>query len=149
MMSKHIIDRDIQQYVLDSANCELYVIEHMNVCQNCGAKADAYQLLFSQIKRQAKPAFDFDLTELVLSSVKRKEPDVSLARTLIWLFTIIGTSSVVILSYPFGGHIVRLFEGVSSMATYLVVTTATVFLLLEGTEMFRKYKRQIAMLYFH
>jgi hypothetical protein len=148
-MSEHIIDSDIQQYVLDSANCDLKVIEHMNICQNCRKKADVYQLLFSEIKRQAKPAFDFDLTELVLSNVMRKEPDVSQTSTLIWLVTLIGISSVVIIGYLFGSHIVRLFEGVSSMATYLVVTSAMLLILLQGIDMFRKHKRQMAMLDFN
>jgi len=149
MTSKHITDNDIQQFVLDEANCPFDVIDHMSVCQNCRAKAETYKLLFSEIKRQAKPAFDFDLTEVVLSNIAHKETVGSQTSALIWLFTIIGLSSVVIIIYLFGNYVVRVFVGVSSMAMYLVVTTSVLLLLFQGIEIFRKYRNQMASLDFN
>jgi hypothetical protein len=146
MKSKHITDNEIQQFVLDETSCPFGTIDHMRVCRNCRAKAETYKLLFSEIKRQPKPAFDFDLTELVLSNIVHKEAVDSQTSALIWLFTIIALGSVVITIYLFGNYTIRVFAGVSSMAMYLVVTTSVLLLLLQGIQMFRKYRKQMASL---
>ncbi len=148
MTSEHITDDDIQQFVLDETNCPSTIIDHMSICQNCRAKAETYKLLFLEIKRQAKPVFEFDLTKAVLSNIVRKETVGSSTNDLVWLFIIIGLSSVAITIYLFGNYIVHVFVGISSMAMYLVVTTSVLLLLLQGIEMFRKYKKQMASLDF-
>ena len=146
MTGIHITDNDIQQFVLDKGNCSFTVMDHMSVCSDCRAKAETYTLLFSEIKHQAKPAFDFDLTGLVLLNIMQKETIGSRTSALIWLFTIIGLSPLVITIYLFGNYIVQVLAGVSSMTMYLVITTSVLLLLLQGIEMFRKYKKQMALL---
>lgn len=148
MTSKHVTDFDIQKFVFDEVNCPLNVIDHMRVCENCRAKAETYKVLFSEIKHQAKPAFNFDLTEVVLSNIVRTEAVGSQTSALTRLFTIIGLSSVVTMIYLFGKYISRVFAGVSSMAMYLVVTTSVLLLLFQGIEMLRKYRKQMALLDF-
>jgi hypothetical protein len=149
MTSKHITDSDIQQFVLDETSCPLDVTNHMSACQNCRAKAETYRLLFSEIKRQAKPVFNFDLAEVVLSNIVHQDTIGSQSSALVSLFTMIGLSSLVITIYLFGNYIVLAFVGVSRMAMYLVITTSVFVLLFQGIDMFRKYKKQMASLDFN
>src|SRR5580704_9633567 len=78
MIDKHLADSDIQQFVLDKANCSLDVVAHIHQCVQCQAKAETYKLLFSEIKEQSKPSFDFDLSAAVLKQVTIEKPKFSL-----------------------------------------------------------------------
>jgi hypothetical protein len=73
MKYKHLNDDEIQQYVLEKANCADEVIEHIKSCTNCKERAAQYSLLFEGIKQQEKPAFDFNLSELVVAQLPKSQ----------------------------------------------------------------------------
>ena len=74
MITKHLSDFDIQQWVLDKSNCDANIIEHIQECEHCKMKVETYQLLFSEIKEQPKPAFDFNLSEIILPQISPAQP---------------------------------------------------------------------------
>lgn len=146
MTDNHITDNEIQQYVLDRTNCRTYVIDHISSCTTCGAHADVYRLIFSNIRQQAKPDFDFDPNGLVVESIFHGQAAVSMSRRLTWISILIGLSVIGGTIYLFGKHLAHVFAGVSRIGLYLIVVTAALLLLLQGIEMFRKHKKQMAAL---
>lgn len=148
MTGEHISDNDIQQYVLDKINCTNATIEHVDMCPGCKAKADTYQLMFSAIKQQSKPTFEFDLTGLVLSRLTDQEPANSNATSLVWPLAFIGVCSICVTGYLFGQHLINMFLSISAISMYLVFTAAITLICFQAIEMIRKYKRKIDKLDF-
>ena len=141
MISMHVSDLDIQRYIFDKANCTDHIIEHMDLCPGCKAKADTYRFLFSEINLQTKPAFDFDLPGVVLQRIAHQKPAFATNSPLVWLLAAISIGSIIVTNYLFGKYLVSMFAGISSMTMFLLITTATMLLIFYGSEMFRKYKR--------
>jgi hypothetical protein len=149
MTNDHLSDTDIQQFVLDQSNCDSNIIDHIHVCDSCKAKAEAYQLLFSAIQQQPTPAFDFDLSSLVLSQIAQPKPEPVANRMLIFLLVLIGLSFVIISGWLFGDYFLNMFTGITSMAIYLTVTVAVTFLFFQGIEMYKRYQKQMDALNFN
>jgi hypothetical protein len=149
MINNHLSDTDIQQFVLDRPNCYINIIDHIHVCDSCKAKAEEYQLLFSAIQQQPTPAFDFDLSSLVLSQIVQPKTEPVANRTLIFLLVLIGLSFVIIAGWLFGDYFLNMFTGITSMAIYLTVTVAVTFLFFQGIEMYKRYQKQMDALNFN
>ncbi|HEV7348193.1 hypothetical protein [Telluribacter sp.] len=148
MTDEHISDNDIQQYVLDKPNCTNAIIEHVDICPSCKAKAHIYQLLFSAIKHQSKPIFEFDLAGLVLSCITNHKPANSKATSLVWPFAFFGVCSICAIGYLFGQHLINMFLSIPSISMYLVFTAAITLMCFQGIEMITKYKKKINKLDF-
>ncbi|MEB2774688.1 hypothetical protein SYJ56_05190 [Algoriphagus sp. D3-2-R+10] len=148
MTAEHLSDNDIQLYVLDKINCTDTIIEHVDMCPSCKAKADTYQLLFSVIKQQSKPTFEFEFSGLVLSRLTDQEPANSKATSLFWPIAFIGVCSICVTGYLFGQHLINMFLSVSAISMYLVFTAAITLICFQGIEMINKYKRKINKLDF-
>lgn len=146
MTDKHITDNEIQQYVLDKTNCPTIVIDHISVCPTCKAHAKTYRLLFSEIKQQPKPVFDFDLTGLVVASIVHEKAFVSKSSGFLWIPILTGLGIIGSTIYFFGKFLVHVFASISVMAMYLIVITAVLLLALQGIEMLRVHKKQMAAL---
>jgi hypothetical protein len=144
MKTQHLSDEIIQEFVLSKSH-ERSVVEHLQGCESCKAKIDLYQYLITGIKEQSHAEFDFNVSELVMNKIEQKDAAYS---SVLWLFAILGIGIMVITALLFGRHIANLFSGVSEMVSYLVITTALVFLLFQGMEIVRKYNRQIAAVNF-
>jgi hypothetical protein len=151
MINDHLSDTDIQQFVLDRPNCDSNIIDHIHVCDSCKAKAEEYQLLFSAIRQQPTPAFDFDLPGLVLSQIAQPQPksEPVANRMLIFLLVLIGLCFVIIAGWLFSDYFLNMFTGITSMAIYLTLTVAVTFLFFQGIEMYKRYHKQMDALNFN
>lgn len=149
MITEHISDDDIQQYVLDNVNCHNDIIEHLSICPDCKTKAATYRLLILTIEQQAKPTFEFNLTDLVLSKIGYQEPAYSKNNSFVWFIVSIGIFSIGIAGYLFGQYLISLFVSISSMTLYLVFTTGITLFLFQVIEIFRNHKRQMGKLNLH
>ena len=149
MINDHLSDTGIQQFVFDKSNCGSNIIDHINVCDSCKAKAEAYQLLLSAIQQQTTPVFDFDLSSLVLSQIVQPKPKPALSRVFVFLFILTGASSIAVASWLFGDHFLNMFSGITSMAIYLTLTASVTFLFFQGIEMYKKYQKQMDALNFN
>src|SRR4026208_1222113 len=88
MVTKHLTDDEVQQYVVDRQHCEMKIAEHIHICGECKLKAEIYQSLVTGIKQQSQPNFNFDLSALVvqqLPSAKEKASDRLLLRLLLFI----------------------------------------------------------------
>lgn len=146
MKIKHLSDTDIQQYILDQPNNERPGVEHIASCDGCKAKADNYQLLFSGIQLQTKPAFNFNLSELVLAQLATPKKEFSLEIFIVYLLTLTVLTSMVISCYLFKGYFSALFTGFSTMVLYLAGIASLAILIFQGREIYRKYEEQMGTL---
>jgi hypothetical protein len=147
MNSKHLTDDEIQLYVFNSKDMTKNIIEHINACGKCKAEADFYRLLSAEIKRQEKPAFKSDLTQNIMLNLIYMEPAPSKSDNFSWINpVIIILFSVVIAGFIYGRFLSSMFKNIPDNALYLILTTASAFLLFQGIELFMKYKKLMEML---
>ena len=145
MVTKHLTDEELQQYVVDRQHCETKIAEHIHSCRECKLKAEIYQLLVTGIKEQPQPTFNFDLSALVvqqLPSPKQKTND----GLLLWVLLVIGLGFMSAVFYYFEGSFVYLFRGIAAIFIYLIIITAlTVFTGL-FIDMYKKYNDEMKSL---
>jgi hypothetical protein len=157
MIDKHLADADIQEFVLDKANCSLDVVAHIHQCAQCQAKAETYKLLFSEIKEQSKPAFDFDLSAAVLKQMTNEKSKFSLNSLPGYLVILSILAAIGIPSYVYKLKIIHFYKtyilgvvsGVSSLVMYLMAITFLIFVIFQCIEMYKKYQRKIDDLNFY
>lgn len=145
MVTKHLTDDEVQQYVVDKQNCEMKIVEHIHLCGECKLKAEIYQSLVTGIKEQPQPAFNFDLSKLVvqqLPSAKETASDGLLLRLLLF----IGVALIGIGAYFFEGSFVYLFKGVAAILVYLIIITAVTVCIGLFIDMYKKYNNEMKLL---
>lgn len=143
MIAGHLSENDIQQYVSDSQLCKPSLIEHIESCDACKEKEEAYRILFLGIEQQAKPAFNFDLSALVLSQLEPSKPKFSGDIFAVYLFAGIGIVAVLLSGILFSKYFSDLFTGTSTLFLYLFAAITLVTLLFQGVEIFRRYQKQM------
>ena len=145
MVTKHLTDDEVQQYAVNKSNSEKRIGEHIHLCEECRSKVEVYQLLITGIKQQPQPAFDFNLSELVVQQLplpKEKTSD----RLLLWMLLFIGISFIGAIFYYFEGSFDYLFRGIAAIFIYLMIITAlTVFTGL-FLDMYKKYSNEMKLL---
>ena len=149
MTTAHPFDMELQQYAMDKTGCAAETITHIEACENCQAGVAAYRLLLTEITQQPKPAFDFDMSGLVLPALPapvaapaKAKPE----RAFGYWFAIIGCCAAGIPLYLFRKNIFFLFAGISVYFIYIIAGAALPFVLLRFLAMYRKYQRQMESL---
>src|SRR6187402_2659334 len=111
MVIKHLTDNEVQQYVVDKQCCEARIVEHFHLCGECRSKVEVYQLLITGIKQQPQPAFDFDLSKMVLQQLPSPKTTIANDNALIWIFGLMGIAFLGGVVYLFRRYF-DLFEGI-------------------------------------
>jgi hypothetical protein len=157
MIDNHLSDGDIQQYVLNKAGCTMSIITHMHDCEYCSAKAETYKLIFSEIKQQPKPIFDFDLSAAVMEQISPEKPKFSLNSLPGFVIILSALAAIGVPSYLYKAKIIYFFKtyilgitsGISSIVIFLIGITFLIFLIFQCIEMYKKYQRKIDDLNFY
>ena len=145
MVMKHLTDDEVQQYAVDKPNCEKRITEHIHLCEECRSKIEVYQLLITGIRQQPQPAFNFNLSELVvqqLPSPKERTND----RLLLWVLLFIGVGFIGAIFYYFEGSFVYLFRGIAAIFIYLIIITALTVITGLFLAMYKKYDSEMKLL---
>ena len=145
MVTKHLTDDEVQQYAVDKPNCERRIDAHIHFCEECRSKVEVYQLLVTGIKQQPQPAFNFNLSDLVvqqLPSPKEKASD----RLLLGVLLFIGIGFVGAIFYYFEGSFVYLFRGIAAIFIYLIIITALTVITGLFIAMYKKYHSEMKLL---
>ena len=148
MITKHLSDRDIQQYASDQSGCEINIIEHLKICIDCKTKAEQYQQLFTKIKEQTKPAFAFNLSELVLFQITKPKTKFSSSIFFVYLLAFAGLSLIVILFYFVLEYLLKMFADVSPLFMCLIMIISTIILTFQGIDVYRQYRKKMNILNF-
>ena len=146
MKINHLSDSDIQEYVLEEPQ-EISVRQHIHGCNDCMAKVEVYRRMIAGIQEQHSAEFDFNLSESIISRIEERN-SFYFYTNLFWLVAMIGVAAIVITGYLFWRYIFNVLPGVSDMAMYFAVTTASMLFLFLALDMVRKYKRQMNALNF-
>jgi hypothetical protein len=161
MSNAHASDIELQQYVSDKDGCSEGVTAHIEACGDCQAAVAAYRLLFAEIKKQPAPAFDFDVSALLLPQLiahpasegqwqsasgqritraGRRFP--YLAAALIFLVTGIPV-------YLLRKNIFYTFTGISSFFLYIILSAALITVLWRVLDMYKKYQQRMDSVHFY
>ena len=143
MSGDHLSEKEIQQYVLDKTCCETNDIEHIELCIQCSSEATLYRELFYGIAQQPGSAFDFDLASLVVAKLQPSKKYISSDRYIAYAFIALIACCISIPAYMYRGNLASMFNGVSILATGLIITVFIFIAGIQCRDMFRKYERQM------
>jgi hypothetical protein len=146
MNTQHLTEEEIQQYALDNSGSYYIAAEHIHSCGQCKEKAETYRLLFRGIQLQNQPAFDFDLTELVMAQLPAPASKDTKENFLIYFFIIAAIAVAGLVSYFFRAYVALLFRSIAPVLAYLFITafiTLSIGLILD---MYKNYKKKIHLL---
>lgn len=142
MTNIHPDENKIQNYILDSkSNSEL--IEHILNCKSCSLKVEEYKQLFSGIHRQETPAFEFNLTKLVMGQLPQPKPKFSVDK---YLNHIIISVTVILcfgLLYFLSPLLSNIFLAIAPILIYLITTVVVCISISLSLDMYKKYKKQM------
>jgi len=145
MVIKHLSDDEVQHYAVDKPNCEKRIAEHIHLCEECRSKVEVYQLLITGIRQQPQPAFNFNLSELVVQQLpapKEKTSD----SLLLWVLLFIGIGFIGAIFYYFEGSFDYLFRGIAAIFIYLIIITALTIITGLFIAMYKKYDSEMKLL---
>ena len=144
----HLTEEQIQQYVLEKANCTDEIKEHIQACIHCKERAKEYNLLFLAIQQQEKPVFDFDVTDLVLQQLPKPQSQPFSEKWLSLLTIFISTLFFCVIVYLFGKNLVVLFGGISTVFIGLIITTVISIFVFLYIDMNKSYHAKMKALNF-
>jgi len=143
MKTQHLTEEEIQQYVLDNSGGYNNAGDHIRLCEQCSEKAAAYRLLFNGIRQQNQPAFDFDLTELIMAQLPSAAPKAAKENLLIYFFIITAIAVTGLASYFFREYVAMLFKSIAPVLVYLFITGFITLSILLILDMYKNYKKKI------
>jgi len=145
MVTKHLTDDEVQQYAVDKLTCEKRIAEHIHFCEECKTKVEVYQLLITEIKQQPQPAFDFDLSKMVLQQLPSPKTTIANDKALILIFGFMGIAFLGGAIYLFQSYF-DLFEGIKTIFIYLIAITAITVLVYSLIDLYKKYQKEMKVL---
>ena len=145
MLIKHLTDDEVQQYAVSKSNCEKRIVEHIHLCEECRSKVEVYQLLITEIKQQPQPAFNFDLSKMVLQQLPSPKTSIANDNALIWIFGFMAIAFLGGAIYFFQSYF-DLFESMRTIFIYMIVITAVTVLAYLFIDMYKKYKHGMKVL---
>jgi hypothetical protein len=143
MTTAHPSDMELQQYAMDKTGCTAEAITHIDACESCQAGIAAYRLLFSEITERPKPAFDFDVSALVLPALPPAPVKTPPERAFGYWFAVIACCVAGIPLYLFRKNIFFLFGGISVYFIYVILAAALPVVVLRCLGMYRKFQQQM------
>lgn len=145
----HCNEQEIQQIVLGETECPQEAVNHFHSCYECQETAAHYEQMFSKIIDIEQERFDFDLTEVVMSDIRKLEKDSTFDRYFIAFAALFSLLFFTVSIIFFGSYLTRLFSGFSVISIGMMATTLIYIMIFQWVDGFRKYNKQsIAMDFF-
>lgn len=149
MKPNHLLESEIQQYSLDRLHCDKQIIAHIQSCESCREMAETYGLIFTTIKDQKEPSFDFDLTEMVMQQLPGEKVGEIADKPLIVMISVIAVIAIGSAVFFFGSYFKALMATIAPMLIYLVITTAASLMLFMGIDLFSEYHKKMKILKYY
>lgn len=146
MAIKHLTDDEVQQYVIDEQHGEMKIAEHVHFCEECRAKVEVYKLMITGIKERSQPAFDFDLSAVILNQLPAPALRTTNDKLLTWSFIFICTSLIGSVFWFFRGYLDSMFKGIGTISIYLIAISAITIIAGVFIEMFKRYQKEMKVL---
>lgn len=145
-MVKHLTDDEVQQFVIDKQHCEIMIVEHIHVCNDCKMRADVYRTLIAGIKQQPQPVFDFDLSGSVLGQIPMAQPKIASERWVMWSLIFVSAGFFAGGAYYFRSYIASMFEGMAVILIYLIAISVITVIAALFFDMYKKYQKEMKVL---
>lgn len=146
MTTSHLSGQEIQQYVLDRKNSDPGISMHVHDCKLCQAEATAYHILFKELKEIPKPAFEFNLSELVLDQLPVQKP------LLPWMVIAAAFLAIFLISFAiicFTNYLSATARGLSVHLLYFLIIPAVSILVIQGLSILKVHKKQMSTINFN
>jgi hypothetical protein len=143
MITGHPTEEQVHAHALDPAASPAGIHQHIGSCETCQASASRYRILFSALRDQPEPVFDFDVAELVLSALPSPKTKRSWTPYLSVMMLVVITGIPI---YLFKENIVNLFSGMSQFFAYVSVGSALIFLLVRLVQIIKTYHKRFDIL---
>jgi hypothetical protein len=143
MITRHLTDDEIQEFVLDPAVCKTGIAGHVRGCEQCRTKAVNYRLLVTGIKLQPPPVFDFNLAESVLAQLPAKKAGFRREELLIYLVVFGGLVLAGMSFYVFRSYIGNILTGITPILIYLMAVTFLIILVMYVIDMHKNYQEKM------
>lgn len=148
MKNIHPDENEIQNYILDStSNMEL--IEHLLHCKSCNLKADHYRQLFAEIHRQETPAFEFNLTKLVMEQLPRPKSKFSVDRYLNHIMVSVIVMLCLGSLYFLSPLLSNILLNVTPIVIYLVTTVLVCISVALSLDVYRSHQQKMSVINFY
>jgi hypothetical protein len=147
-MREHPSETELQEFALGEMKNEAKIDAHIQLCDECKSAIATYRLLFATIGEQEKPAFDFNISELVLQKIKSQKKDHSMDSLIFY----IGFAVLALLGgagYWYREFLSGLLIGFGSLFMYLLVATAIIILTFQCVDIYKRYQYKIKSLDFY
>ena len=146
MNTSHPSENEIQDYAISKLPA---LTDHIESCTHCKTAVENYQLLFSEIKNQPDPAFDFDLSALILSKLPATNRGLSVENIIAGFLVIFACCCISIPIFLFRHNILNMFSSIPSPFTYAILGSTSIILSIQIGFMFKKYQNQMHFLNFN
>lgn len=147
MTIKHATDNQLQEYSLNTIT-DTAIVEHIKGCEQCSQKAAQYKLMFTGIKEQHAPVFDFSVAQLVMEQLTAKPVKQSNDRYFIYCGVGAAACMLAVLFYVVKTYLPDTFNGLTPLFIGLVAIAALVISLLVAMDMYLKFKAKMNTLNF-
>ncbi|MEP7107176.1 MAG: hypothetical protein ABI760_04325 [Ferruginibacter sp.] len=148
MTNLHPDENEIQNYILDSTR-NLELIEHLLQCKSCSLKAEQYKQLFAEIHRQETPAFEFNLTKLVMEQLPQPKPKFSVDKYLNHIIVSLIVMLCLGLLYFLSLLLPNILLNVTPILIYLIITVVVCISGAIFLDMYRKHQEQMGVINFY
>ncbi len=146
-MTPHPSEAELQQFALGKIEDETNIGAHIRLCDECKKTVAHYQLLFSVIAKEEKPAFDFNLSALVLEKIQVPKRKHSMDSLIFYIgFAVIGLLGIA--CYWYWEFLSDLLINFGSLFMYLLVATAISILIFQALDIYKNYQHKIRSLDF-
>jgi hypothetical protein len=144
----HPKEEDIQQYAMAKAACAFEVSQHIKSCSRCLEEVETYKLLFSGIGQQPAPAFDFDVSALVLSQIPETKSRLTADNVIVGFLAIFIFCCIAIPLYFFRKSLAGLFSDIPPFFVYAIAFSTGIFLVYKILSIYKKYQHQMRLINF-
>ena len=146
MISEHPSEAKLQQFALGEDVIDEGVGKHIAHCQLCQAQVAGYRMMFTVIKQQQKPSFEFDLSEIVQAQVRPEKTQRSWDRLFGYAIALVVMSVFGTVWYWFGSSFSELFKNLSNLLIFSIIVAGMIILFFQGMDMYKRYRRKMSVL---
>ncbi len=146
MIDNHLTELEIQEYAFDKENSNTSVGNHIESCNICKVKVDAYRLIFSEVKNIQKPVFDYDLQGLVLSGIAPPKTGFSFSIFSGYFIAIVTAAILGISAILIRGFLADMFNDVPSYFYNTLVVLAILITVFQSIEMYIRFQNKMSRL---
>jgi len=140
MITAHLTETEIQLYVAEPGAINAEQAAHVEGCAVCRANAANNVLLFKSIGDEEKPAFDFDLSALVMEQLPAPKSAFPWAAVLVSVFSV---ALVAVSALFFSSAIMELVGDASTILLTVAAAGAVVVLAFLATEMVKEHQKRM------